>query len=64
MSPHDREREYLAALEPELRRQSVREDYPRRTLSRSLVLLLGFLRVYVVVCIALVIVTFVRVKHR
>ena len=60
MSPRDREN--VDGLEPELRTMRS-EEIGRRRLSPALTLLLAGMRAYVVVAVALVIVTFVRVLH-
>jgi hypothetical protein len=57
------EREHLLGLEPELRGSARREAYPPRRLSRPLVFLMGALRIYVVCCMLLVLVTFVKMLH-
>ena len=57
------EREHLLGLEPELRGSANRAAFPRRALSRPLVILMGTMRVYVAISFVLVVVTFVRVMH-
>jgi hypothetical protein len=57
------EREHLLGLEPELRGCARREAYPPRRLPRPLVFFMSALRVYVVGCVLLVLVTFVKVLH-
>ncbi len=63
MSGNGGDREYLLALDPELRRSSIAEAYPRRRLSGPLVAFMGALRLYVLCAIGLVVVTFVRALH-